>query len=597
MILRGLTTDGNRSVAELIALLPDSEREEILREIAPTPKAQEELLYDWHFWARPNQLPPPGNWFGWLLLAGRGFGKALNVKTPIPTPDGWKLMGELQPGDWVFNEKGEPVLVSAVSDVMYGHACYEVCFSDGSTIVADAEHEWVTYRPLYEKPMETAWTVRTVTTKQIKRDMYKVGRSHWIAEVPTPEGRILPMRYIVDVRPVPSVPVCCILVDTESHLFLAGKTFIPTHNSRSGSEFVIERAKQGMGPIALIGQTKSDVRDTMVELGPASIIKVSPPWFTPVYEVSKRRLVWPNGVTATIFSGDEPDQLRGPQHATAWVDEVAKFRFPVETMGNLEFGLRVGPKPQMVITTTPRPIPVIKEMVKDPDFVVTYGSSYENIGNLSERFIERVIGKYEGTRIGRQELHGVILDDTEGALWTHELIDQYRVDDAPRLKRVVVGVDPKVSEKASSECGIVVAGLGYDEHVYILADRSVNASHTVWSQAIVKAYHDFEADMVYGEINQGGDLVEAVIRSVDPNIPFETVRATRGKAVRAEPVANLYDKGRVHHVGLFPELEDQSCVWVPGEESPDRMDALCWAVWALVIKDQEPEKIARAKSR
>ena len=375
---------------------------------------------------------------------------------------------------------------------------------------------------------------------------------------------------------------------------MAGRGF---GKSRTGSEFVIDRAKNGHGPIALIGQTKSDVRDTMVELGPASIIKVSPPWFMPIYEVSKRRLVWPNGITATIFSGDEPDQLRGPQHATAWVDEVAKFRFPVDTMDNLEFGLRVGHTPQMVITTTPRPIPVIKQMVKDPDYVVTYGSSYENMGNLSGRFIERVLGKYEGSRLGRQELHGVILDDTEGALWTHELIDKYRVDDAPRFKRIIVAVDPKVSEKASSECGIVVAGLGYDEHIYVLADLSVNASHTIWSQVIVNAFRKYEADLIYGEVNNGGDLVGATIRSVDPNVPFEAVRASRGKATRAEPVANLYDQGRVHHVGLFPELEDQMAVWVPGEESPDRMDALVWACWGLVIKDQEPEKIARAKSR
>lgn len=363
--------------------------------------------------------------------------------------------------------------------------------------------------------------------------------------------------------------------------------------TRTGAQYVIERAKQGKGPIALVGQTKADVRDTMIEVGESSIMRCSPPWFMPEYKSSQRRLVWPNGVIGILYSGDEPDQLRGPQHQTAWVDEPAKFQYPDDAWANLEMGMRVG-DPRIVATSTPRPIKLVRDLMADAGTINTTGSSYENIDNLSKSYIERIINRYEGTRLGRQELHGAVLDDVEGALWTHSLIEQYRVTEHPRLYRVMVGVDPKVAKSAASETGIIVAGLGTDGHVYVLADMSLNDTPGGWAKQVVTAYHQHRADRIIGEVNNGGDMVEYTIRGVDDRVSYQAVHASRGKDIRAEPVANLYERGMVHHVGMLATLEDQMCSWTPGEASPDRMDALVWAVWALKLHEEKSNlKIVR----
>lgn len=367
--------------------------------------------------------------------------------------------------------------------------------------------------------------------------------------------------------------------------------------TRTGSEWVIGRAKHGpYHPIALIGQTKADVRDTMVELGDSSILKRSPPWFMPTYEPSKRRLVWPNGMVAIIYSGDEPDQLRGPQHGSAWVDELAKFKYPQETWDNLELGLRLGDNPQVVVTTTPRPIPVIKTLLADLQTVDTVGSSYENQLNLSPRYIERVIKKYEGTRLGRQEVHGIILDDVPGALWTHGLIEENRVTKHPDLVRIVVAVDPQAStSEGSSDTGIVVAGLDNKRHGYVLEDMTVNASPAGWAAQAISGYHKYRADLIVCEVNNGGDMVENTIRAVDNTVNVKQIRASRSKYTRAEPVAALDEQHLVHHVGMLAELEDQMCQWLPGDDSPDRMDARVWAITELMLgytevtEDDAPE--------
>lgn len=358
--------------------------------------------------------------------------------------------------------------------------------------------------------------------------------------------------------------------------------------TRTGSEWILKRVREGARHIALIGQTTADVRDTMIEIGDSAILKIASKDEMPDYEPSKRRLMFPNGAVATTFSGDKPDQLRGPQHDTVWIDEFAKFQYPEETWDNMEFGLRLGETygitPQVLVTTTPRPIKLVKKIVAETTTIDVRGSTIENADNLSPAFIRRMRDKYEGTRIGRQELYGEILDDNPFALWHQAMIDAARVRVHPDLPRIVVGVDPAVtSTSASDDTGIVVAGIGTDREYYVLGDHSLHGSPHEWAVAVCRAFDNYESDRVIGEVNNGGDLVEVNIRTVDQEyrIPYEAVHASRGKQVRAEPIAAMYEQGKVHHVGMFADLEDQMTSWTPGDKSPDRMDALVWALWWL----------------
>jgi phage terminase large subunit-like protein len=355
--------------------------------------------------------------------------------------------------------------------------------------------------------------------------------------------------------------------------------------TRSGAEWVLQRVRDGYRHIALIGQTAADVRDTMVELGPSSLMKIARPSERPIYEPSKRRLTFPNGANATTFSGDEPDQLRGPAHDSVWMDELAKFKYPQLSWDNMEMGLRLGDNPQVFCTTTPRPIPIIKQLVKDPTTIDVRFSTLQNAENLSPLFLKRVMDKYSGTRLGRQELEGELLDDNPFSLWQRDVIENLRVTSHPVLIRVVVGVDPAVSSgDESAETGIIGAGIAADGQVYVLDDASLHGSPLDWARSVVRSFHRHKADRVIGEVNNGGDLVEVNLRTVDRSIPFRAVHASRGKLIRAEPIAALYEQGKVHHVGTFPQLEDQMCEWVPGEKSPDRMDALVWAITELTSK-------------
>lgn len=417
-----------------------SVRQTFLNELSPLDAL--EFLYTWEVWARPEQLPPPGDWYVWLILAGRGFGK---TRTGV---------------------------------------------------------EWI--------------------------------RS--LVEGPTPH--IAP----------PGAP---------------------------------QR-------IALVAETAADGRDVMVE-GESGVLACSKPGFRPHYEPSKRRLTWPNGCQATLYSAEDPDQLRGPQHDLAWGDELAKWKYPDDTWSNLMFGLRLGRHPRVCVTTTPRPIPLLREIMKAPDVHITRGSTYDNRANLPEVFFNKVISKYEGTRLGRQELEAELLDDVAGALWNRDLIDATRVtrNQLPALKRVVVAVDPAVSYgEESNDTGIVVMAQGENDHGYVLEDLTINGSPDEWARRAVAAFYRNEADCIVAEVNNGGDLIEHAIRTVDQSVPVHSVRATRGKYVRAEPVAALYEQGRVHHVGGFPELEDQMCMFTPEgivDGSPDRVDALVWAAFELFL--------------
>ena len=366
-------------------------------------------------------------------------------------------------------------------------------------------------------------------------------------------------------------------------LILAGRGFGKT---RAGAEWVIERVKSGLfSHVALIAETSADARDVMVEGPESGILAVSPRDFLPNYEPSKRRLTWPNGAIATTYSGDEPDQLRGPQHDTAWADEPAKWKYAQQAWDNMQFGLRIGPKPQACATTTPKPTAFMKRLVKDTHTAITRGATWDNVTNLAPAFLEYIRGRYEGTYLGRQELRGELLEEVEGALWKQADIDKLRVLKHPDLVRVIVGVDPAAtSTEDSDHTGIVVAGIGEDRQGYVLDDASLKGTPKEWASAAITAYYKHRADRIIAEVNNGGDMVEHTIRTVDADVSYKKIHASRGKLTRAEPVASLYEQGRIHHVGTFADLESEMCTWVPGDaKSPDRMDALVWALTELMV--------------
>jgi phage terminase large subunit-like protein len=412
----------------------------------------EALLYKWEFWGRPEQLPPPGDWNTWLVLAGRGFGK-----TRIAT-------------------------------------------------------EWV--------------------------------RSIVCGDTPLAKG------------------TC----------------------SR----------------IAIVGETTSDCRDVLVE-GVSGILAVHPKDFRPLYEPSKRRLTWPNGAVATLFNATEPDQLRGPQHDAAICDELAKWQFLEETWDMLQFGLRLGDHPRQVITTTPRPLPKIKEIMNDPGTVVTRGSTFDNRLNLPPKFIKTIAERYEGTRLGRQELYGEICDDVPGALWTRAMLDGCKLgkrDELPAMTRVIVAIDPANKASAdkddTAETGIVAVGIGTDGKGYLIHDASCRLNPEGWSRTALAVYDRFDADAIVAEVNQGGDMVESVIKSQRRDVKVIKVRASRGKVTRAEPISALYAQDKIRHIGSFPVLEDQMVLFTPfgivGNSTADRVDALVWGFSELF-----PRLIKRAE--
>ena len=365
-------------------------------------------------------------------------------------------------------------------------------------------------------------------------------------------------------------------------LVLAGRGYGKT---RTGAEQILLWKKQGYKRFSLMAKTPGDARDVMIQ-GESGLLACAPPWDMPEYEPSKLCVTWKDGAKASIYSGENPEQSRGGQCEKAWVDELAKYRTPQDALDNIMFGLRLGDNPQIIITTTPKPIPVLKALVKDPDTVITKGSTYENIGNLAAAFIKTVIRKYENTRLGRQELYADILDDNPNALWKREFIDNSRVKEAPDLIRIVIGVDPAVtSEEGSDDTGIIAAGKDKAGHGYILDDKTIKASPDKWAKAAVETYYRWKADRIIGEANNGGDMIEFVIRSVDRNVSYKKVTATRGKLIRAEPIAALYEQGKIHHVGFFGDLEDQLCEWQPGDPSPNNMDAAVWALTELFEKE------------
>ena len=383
-------------------------------------------------------------------------------------------------------------------------------------------------------------------------------------------------------------------------LLLAGRGFGKT---RTAAEWVREQARYtttGQRRFALVARTAADVRDVIVE-GESGIINVSPPSERPHYEPSKRRLTWPNGNMATLFTADEPDSLRGPQFTHAWGDEVAAWRQTPDAAGmtafdNLRVGTRLGLKPKILITTTPKRVPLLYSLIaesqkKPGEVVVTKGSTMDNRGNLSDAYMTAIMGVYEGTRLAQQELYGEMLSDVEGALWVPELIDRGRESQLPMGTPLrVIGVDPSVAENPRDECGIVVcASTGerdlYKRNAWVLEDASIHGSPDVWANKVVQMARKWGAPVV-AEVNQGGALVRNAINTIDPTVKVLEVHSKYGKALRAEPITLAYEQNRVHHVNYMAELESQMISWIPGEtsKSPDRVDALVHALTALLIK-------------
>lgn len=370
----------------------------------------------------------------------------------------------------------------------------------------------------------------------------------------------------------------------------AGKT-------RTGAEWIRSKvAGDGAaGPIrarriALIGETLIDARRVMVE-GISGLLAVHRDDERPEFHAAGNLLRWPNGAVAHLFSADDPDSLRGPQFDAAWCDEVTKWRDPDAAWDMLQFALRLGDGPQVVATTTPRPLPILQTIMNDRETVVTRVPTARNAANLSPQFVAHIERRYSGTALWRQEVMGEIVEDQSGTLWRRCWIDDQRTLRAPELLTVVVAVDPPVTAtKSSDSCGIVVAGLGEDRRAYVLADRTIQGRPPqVWARTVIAAYQDFAADRIVAEVNQGGDLIATVLKSIEAHAPIRMVRATRGKWLRAEPVASLYAEGRVAHVGRFDELEDQMSLFRAdgkrGQTSPDRVDALVWALTDLMLSN------------
>lgn len=378
--------------------------------------------------------------------------------------------------------------------------------------------------------------------------------------------------------------------DWRSWLILGGRG---AGKTRAGAEWVKAVALGIWEPIigkaeriAIVAPTFAEARLVMIE-GKSGLLAIHGENERPKFEPSKRQLTWPNGCVAQVFTAEEPDGLRGPQFDAAWCDELAKWKHAGAVWDMLQFALRLGERPCAVITTTPRPIPVLKRLLADDGTVTSRSTTFDNSRNLAKRFLDTVVERYGETTLGRQELYGELIEDDPGAIFKRELIEKDRVSFAPELKRVVVAVDPPAGfGKKNNACGIVCAGLGVDGRCYVLDDCSLQGARPAqWAARIVSLYHARNADRVVAEINQGGAMVEQVLREVDPDLAYRPVHATRGKQIRAEPVAALYEQGRVSHVGAFAELEDEMCSAIgEGQKSPDRLDALVWAVSDLMLR-------------
>ena len=614
---------GEASLAMRLARLGEEERRQLWRALGPAGVAR--LLHDWRFWGRPSQLPPAGNWRTWLVLAGRGFGKTragaewvrmlatgggaigLSTRCHVRQSADEESAGEKGAGGENAGERGAggkggtaragPGVAGAGEEAARdargacsGSKCHLRHFAEGSGGAQEWEQGWE--REHEQERIGADWA----GAGWAGGDLAGEGRA---GEGCTWKDRIGEGRAGQDCAGGNCAGGNCasgLGVGREAEG--AGLRTVAAEGTG-----VLPGAQQGRhrpagGPvrIGLVAATLAEARAVMVE-GESGLLAIAPPQERPTFEPALRRLVWPNGSMATLYSADAPEQLRGAQHHFAWCDELAKWRNAEAVWANLQMGLRLGASPRVMVTTTPRPRPLVRALLSNPTVAVTRGATWDNQANLPKSFLAAMVSAYGGTRLGRQELDGELVEAVEGALWSPDMIERSRIDAAPALTRVVVAVDPPVTGGPEADaCGIVVAGLGTDGLAYVLADRSLHgASPEGWARAVAAAADEFNADRVVAEANNGGDLVGLVLRSVSPQLPVKLVRASRGKSARAEPVAALYEQGRVRHAGSFAKLEDELCGLMPGggyvgpSRSPDRADALVWALTELMLgQDTKP---------
>jgi phage terminase large subunit-like protein len=424
----------------------------------------------------------------------------------------------------------------------------------------------------------------TLSPAQLLASLSEQERQEWLAKLSTEQCAALRYEWEFWARPQQLAPEG----DWRTWLVLAGRGFGKTE---IGAQWIRKRVREGARMIALVAETQKDLEEVMIP----RLLKVSPPDEMPDVRYKPVRLKWPGGAIAYGYNGTEPDQLRGPEFDTAWVDELAKYKKNKarETWDMLQFTMRQG-TPRVLVTTTPRPIPIIKDIIAKKGTALTAGKTMDNADNLAPEFIEDIMSKYAGTRLGRQELDGEIVDDVPGALWTRKMLDDQRVDQAPEMARVVIAIDPSGTDgdDEGDDIGIVAAGRGIDGRGYVLADYTCKLSPDGWARRAITAYHTHESDRIVAERNFGGAMVHAVIKAADATVPYKEVTASRGKVARAEPVSALYEQGRVSHVGELAALEDEMCLMTSsgfvGEGSPNRVDAVVWALTEVMLAHQVP---------
>ena len=774
-------------------------------------KEAEDLYYTWEIWARPNQLVKD-EWPESIILysAGRGFGKALDVETPVPTPTGWTTMGALKKGDTVYDEKGKECKVLVAYEPFVSNEVYRIKFSDGTSLDACKDHLWVTLTALERKQLNTKnlsiptnWAKKpSISTKEMVKSLKKGKRGdtnhcipvcgylkaeekqlviepysfgYWLGDgdsagavITTADEEIVDFfkedgyiiedkgyetsgkakRYYVDytgykrnalgqmtdngsfcsklkrlnvyknkhipkeyfrasykqrlallqglvdsdgyvkdskvefcttneqlaydflelARTLGEKPVLskgraklygkdcgpkyrvtyratqqpaklsrkvkewkpfgsqymrnthrmvigaekieptlvrCITVDSPNSMYLAGEGFIPTHNSRLGSEWVRKKALKHKSQIALVGPTSADTRDVMV-LGPSGIIAVHPPKDRPKYEPSYARLTWPNGTTAKMYSAEKSDRLRGGNNEYIWFDELGAME-DRDVFDQAMLTLRIGESKALGTTTPRKGNEIMLELWKravfnddppDPnkDVRIITGSTYENADNLSKLFMNQIVASYKGSRLGNQEIEGMMLFDNEGALWNTELLDKCRVEEEPDdIKLYAIGVDPQAKKKRNSDStGIIGACIDDVDRGYVLHDLTGNYSPSEWATRVVSLYDEYSKKgpcVIVVENNQGGDMVVETLGNVRKNLPVKTTFSTSDKLSRAMPVAILYEQSRIFHVKTFTELEEEMCTYDGSGKSPNRLDALVFAMNHLMATNRNVTKI------
>jgi predicted phage terminase large subunit-like protein len=418
------------------------------------------------------------------------------------------------------------------------------------------------------------WTVKSASEKR-----------SWLDGLSDSEAEALVWSWKTWARPS-QIPPCD---DWLIWLFLGGRG---AGKTRSGAEWVRSKVLDGARRIALVGPTFADVREVMLS-GASGLLNIGPDAERPSFEASRRRVNWPNGAVAYAFSAEDPDGLRGPQFDAAWADEFCAWAKPQETLDMLRLGLRLGDQPQLVMTTTPRPIPALKALMSANGVVLTHSATCANRANLAEGFVEAMQDQYGASHLARQELDGLLVDDPEGAVWTRDMIDQALKREVIDPERIVVAVDPPAGDGSGDECGIVVAGVtshGRAARAVVLDDRSLKARPEAWAARVAETFENHDCDTVIAEANQGGDMVHAVLQAAASDLPVRLVHASRGKRARAEPIAAHYAAGRVAHAGRMPALEDQMCAFGSPDQSgsPDRVDALVWALSSLFAVKPNP---------